>query len=308
MSITLYQASEIVEGEVLQEQDKISFAIKGLMSELDPLSQKKYGQTIQEFLKFATDNPGPMSVVFSSYLGQLRDRGLASSTINGKRIAVRRFAEWAARVGYIDYIELLKLKDVKSIHTSGSKRGKWLTQEQLKCVLEGPDTSTLTGRRDKVVLAVLIGCAMRREEITQLKWNQLIQQGDVWIFENVKRKHGRTQEAIVVPGYVKQILDEYMPVHRGEDHILVSYNKFGTPRTSMTAQSVYNIVKQYTSRCGFEGISPHDLRRSSARNYRDSGLELEQIQLLLGHSNVAITQGYVNTIMDLEKIAHAAEL
>lgn len=283
-------------------------AISGLMAELDPLSQQKYGQTVRDFLTYCADHPGNIAATFSAYLGNLREKGLAASTINGKRVAIRRFCEWAARVGYISQQDFLNVKDVKSIHTSGSRRGSWLTKEQLKCMLEAPDRTTSIGKRDRVILGLLIGCGMRREEITNLKWNQLVQQGNVWILENVERKHGRTQEAIVVPAYVKEILDEYATEKKPDAYILVSYDRHGHVRESLTPQTVWNTVKKYAAGCGFENISPHDIRRSFARNSVDSGLDLAQVQLALGHESITTTQRYVNQIMDYEAIARAAAL
>jgi integrase/recombinase XerD len=47
------------------------------------------------------------------------------------------------------------------------------------------------------------------------------------------------------------------------------------------------------------GIAPHDLRRTTAKLCRAAGGELEQIQLLLGHSSVQTTQRYLGTKQDL---------
>jgi site-specific recombinase XerD len=307
MSITLYQ-NEIVEGEVVSEQSKIKEAIRGLLSEIDPLSQKKYEPTIVEFMEYSRLNPGPMAVCLSGYLGWLREKGLAPSTINTRRVAIRRFSEWLCRVGYLDQAELLKVKDVKGISHSGSKNGNWLTKDELKCLLESPDTSTQIGRRDKAVLSFLIGTATRRQEITQFKWNQLVSQNGTWIIKNAKRKHHRDQEAIVVPHSVKKVLDEYMPDRKGDDFIFTSYDKHGNSRGKLTAQTIYLIVKKYAEMCGVGHIAVHDLRRSSAQNMRSAGLELEQIQLSLGHASLVTTQRYLSQIMDLEAIAKAAEL
>ena len=47
------------------------------------------------------------------------------------------------------------------------------------------------------------------------------------------------------------------------------------------------------------GIAPHDLRRSCAKMCRAAGGELEQIQLLLGHSSVQTTERCLGTKQDL---------
>jgi integrase len=302
MSITLYK-DEIVEGEIVAENNLIKEAIRGLLAEIDPLSQKKYLPTIAEFIDYGRINPGPMSVVFSSYLGWLRDRGLAPSTINGKRVVCRRFAEWAARVGYIDQQELLKIRDVKSIHSSGSKRGNWLEASQLESLLNAPDRDTLIGRRDRAILALLVGTGMRRSEIVNVTWGQLVQSGKTWIFENLDRKHGRTQEVLPIPNWAKNILDQYSEPKGNNDKIFVSYDRHGNSRKSMTDQAVYNIVKTYAAKSGFPKIAVHDLRRSFARLAASGGAPLSQLKEMMGHSSESVTEKYVNAIFDYEKAA-----
>lgn len=309
MGITVY--NEAVDGEVVvvnSSASLINSVISGLMGELNQISKRKYLATIREYLEYVEGNPQSQPAVsFSNYLGWLRDKGLNGSTINVKRVEIRRFYEWAAKVGLVGESDYIKVKSVKTTHTSGSKRGNWLTKNQLRCLLEAPDRATIVGRRDRAILSILIGCGMRRDEITHLKWNQLIRQGNVWIFQNVSRKHGRMQGAIVVPAFVKTALDEYNPEGKGNEYILVSYDRHGNARDKMTAQTVYNTVRKYTAQCGFDGIAPHDLRRSWARSAKDSGLELSQIQLTMGHESITTTQHYVNEIMDLEAIANAVD-
>jgi len=61
-------------------------------------------------------------------------------------------------------------------------------------------------------------------------------------------------------------------------------------------------VEEYVAGAGLPDIAPHDLRRTTAKLCRAAGGELEQIQLLLGHSSVQTTERYLGTKQDL---AHA---
>jgi site-specific recombinase XerD len=55
----------------------------------------------------------------------------------------------------------------------------------------------------------------------------------------------------------------------------------------------------YIAGAGLPDIAPHDLRRTTAKLCRAAGGELEQIQLLLGHSSVQTTERYLGTKQDL---------
>jgi len=58
--------------------------------------------------------------------------------------------------------EAAGLTDVPNIRQQGIRLGNWLTREQARDLLATPDRSTLRGKRDYVILALLVGCALRR--------------------------------------------------------------------------------------------------------------------------------------------------
>jgi integrase len=70
----------------------------------------------------------------------------------------------------------------------------------------------------------------------------------------------------------------------------------------MSEKVVWQMLKTYIVGAGLPNLAPHDLRRTTAKLCRAAGGELEQIQLLLGHSSVQTTERYLGTKQDL---AHA---
>jgi site-specific recombinase XerD len=55
-----------------------------------------------------------------------------------------------------------------NVRQQGTRLGNWLTREQAKKLLAVPVRSTLKGKRDYVILALLVGCALRRHELANL--------------------------------------------------------------------------------------------------------------------------------------------
>jgi len=43
----------------------------------------------------------------------------------------------------------------------------WLSQKQAQTLLNTPDITTLKGLRDRAIIAVLLGCGLRRSEVLQ---------------------------------------------------------------------------------------------------------------------------------------------
>lgn len=61
------------------------------------------------------------------------------------------------------------LTDISNVRQKGTRLGNWLTREQAKELLAVPDRSKLKGKRDYVIIALLVGCALRRQELASLK-------------------------------------------------------------------------------------------------------------------------------------------
>jgi len=94
---------------------------------------------------------------------------LSPSTINVRLSAIRKLVGEARRNGMIGLEEAANLTDVPNVRQTGTRLGNWLTREQAKELLAVPDRSKLKGKRDYVIIALLVGCAHRRHELASLK-------------------------------------------------------------------------------------------------------------------------------------------
>jgi site-specific recombinase XerD len=58
------------------------------------------------------------------------------------------------------------IRRVKGAKKVGVRLGNWLTAEQAKALLHAPDIEKVRGKRDHAMLAVLLGCGLRRSVST----------------------------------------------------------------------------------------------------------------------------------------------
>jgi integrase len=82
--------------------------------------------------------------------------------------AVRKLVGEAWDAGKIEQKESASLTGIPNISQKGTGLGNWLTREQAKELLAVPDRSTLKSKSDYVILALLVGCALRRNEVAEL--------------------------------------------------------------------------------------------------------------------------------------------
>lgn len=158
------------------------------------------------------------------------------------------------------------------------------TANEARSLWQIPDLRTLKRKRDRAILAVLLGCGLRRAELTELTVAHLQRREEHWAIVDLVGKGGHIR-TVPVPVWVKQAIDEWLAAARvTEGKIFRRVCRTGMVwGTEMTEKVVWYIVKQYAEQLGISKLAPHDLRRSCARLCHTAGGELEQIQFLPSH-------------------------
>ena len=98
---------------------------------------------------------------------------------------------------------------MRGVKNEGVRAGNWLTREQARDLLLAPDTSTLKGKRDRAILAVLLGCGLRRSELVRLEVGQVEQRENRWVIVDFRGKGGR-KRTVPVPAWVKNAIDVWV--------------------------------------------------------------------------------------------------
>ena len=195
--------------------------------------------------------------------------------------------------------EAANLTEVPNIPQKGTRLGNWLTPEQARELLAVPDRSTLKGKRDYVFLAMLVGCALRREELTMLDVDTIQLPDGRWVLADLEGK-GRRVRTVAIPVWVKQGINAWMTAAGVEDgRLLRAVSKGGKVKESMSGWAVWSVVEQSAREIGIERFGAHDLRRTCAKLCRKNGGGLEQIKFLLGHSSIQTTERYLGSEQEL---------
>jgi integrase len=281
-------------------QQPLVTAVLGTL--LSAKTKEAYGAALAEFLAWTAAQPEPLSkALLETWRGSLLHRGLSVSTINQRLSAVRRLVRHAADAGALPVEDALRIASTPNVKSGGQRLGQWLTEKEAGRLLSVPDPATLVGRRDRALLAVLVACGLRREELVRLEVRHLQLREERWVLLDVRGK-GRRVRTVPLPHWVKRLLDEWLadagvtegplfrPVRKG--------GALGAER-ALSDDAVYRVVRLAGTAIGHPELAPHDLRRTCAKLCRKAGGDLEQIQLLLGHASIQTTERYLGTRQDL---------
>ena len=131
-----------------------------------PITKRVYNMALDEFMAWFQQAPRPgfTKATVSAWRVSLEDRRLGSSSIIIRMSAIRKLAAEAADNGLLAPELAAGISRVKSAKTQGIRTGNWLSLRQAQALLSAPDSTTLRGLRDRAILAVLLGCGLRRSD------------------------------------------------------------------------------------------------------------------------------------------------
>lgn len=221
-------------------------------------------------------------------------RSFSAATVNLRLAAVRALAQEAADAGLMDQGEAAAIRRVRGEKHSGVRIGNWLQKREVDQVLTVVQRSTLRGKRDYAILAVLFATALRRRELVELQVGSIQQRDDQWGLIGLRGKGGKVRN-ISLPEWVRLAVVDWLeatrivqgPVFRS----LSRHGKLGTQQ--MSEESVKLVLSHYATVCGHSTFRPHDARRTCARLCRSGNAALEDVQELLGHSSIQTTERYL---------------
>src|SRR5450759_2741282 len=127
---------------------------------------------------------------------------------------------------------------IKGVKSKGVRVGNWLSIRQAQTLLNTPDVSTNKGLRDRAMLAVLLGCGLRRSEVAALTFKHIQQRDGRWCIVDLVGKHGRVR-TILMPTWVKVAIDTWTEAAGvAEGHVLRPVNESSSNAGASLAHSL----------------------------------------------------------------------
>ena len=281
------------------------------LATLTPHTQKAYERQLASFGAYCVSCGWTLPLpdllrptVLEAWLAHHRQCGKSPETCKQGRTAVLWAARQAKRAGLIDGLALADLVEVKVRGGGGVRQGRWLTADDLQRLVRSQRGAGLRPLRDRAVLALLAGCALRRAELCDLRLHHLAEQdGAPVAIVNLTGK-GTKLRSVAIPAWARPHVAAWLRTYRrqcdpGPAEPLVCAIDGGGSGTAnaepLRPASVHRILRQATAAAGLPDVAPHDLRRTAAKLMEDGGAGLRAIRDALGHASVATTEKYLQT-------------
>jgi integrase len=256
--------------------------------------QRTYDHAIREFVAWYCSEPRLAfnRTVVLRYRIHLEQRKYAPATINLRLAAVRRIAYEAADAGLLSPELAAGIRRVKGVRRIGVRLGNWLTPEQSRRLLESATPLTARELRDHAMVAMLIGCGVRRAELLALQLESIQQREEHWVIADLIGKAGHVR-TVPIPDWVKSTVDAWTTAAAiTHGPVFRAINKAGRIwGDGMSPKVLWDVVHATAARAGIDKLAPHDLRRTCARLCHLAGGEL--VQFLLGHVSIQTTERYL---------------
>jgi integrase len=266
------------------EQSKVAV----LNSLTSKSGQRSYDRAITDFVDWYCSEPRLSfnRTVVLRYRIFLEQKRYAPTTINLRLAAVRRVAFEAADSGLLSPELAAGIRRVKGVRRIGVRIGNWL--------LEKAEKESLRGMRNYAILAILLGCGLRRGELLSLRVDSIQSREERWVIADLLGKAG-TIRTVPIPAWVRTGVEKWMDASGISNGALFRAidRKGRVWGTGMTPKVLWEIVKAAAARANIPKLAPHDLRRTCARLCHVAGGELDQIQFLLGHVSIQTTEQYL---------------
>jgi site-specific recombinase XerD len=229
-----------------------------------------------------------------AFLGHLeKKRGNSARTRNARLAAVNAFFR------FLEYRLPSSLDQSRRIHAIPMKKTDqaivaYLTRDELQALLDAPDTSTLSGIRDRAMLHLAFAAGLRVSELVGLRLDQIDRQ---------------TMSSVHIVGKGRR--ERVLPLWKETAAAVKVWLKV---RPASAAPELFlNARAQAMTRSGFEyilekhvataarkvpsiagkGVSPHVLRHTCAMHTLQATRDVRKVSLWLGHASLQSTEVYL---------------
>jgi len=222
--------------------------------------------------------------LLKGYLLKLREKKYSVATTARKVASAKSFFKFMVDSG--------RIKEDPTQHLPSPQVGKRAPKslspsEYQKLLAEPARLSTPEAKRDAVMLELLYATGLRISELVSLNTKNVDLQRDCVRIDSKRQVPFDHRLSVILGNFLRS---DRLDLLYDESEEALFLNRRGK---RLTRQGFWQIIKGYASKASLGGkVTPQALRHSFARRKLQNGVELSQLQRLLGHAYISSTRIY----------------
>ena len=246
----------------------------------------------------------------TAFLDHVEDeRKCSVSTRNQRLTAIRSFVAYAAMMDITVAANLTELEGIP-LKKKATMVVEYMSEDAISAILNGIDTATPLGFRDRCIMMLMYDSAARIQEIVDVKL------GDFrWGKKPTVTLHGKGSKDRSVPisektaEHIRLYITQFHSETKNDPDAPLFYSVIHGSRNRLSLRRVRDIVRIHgdsaRTECADipENVYPHLLRHSRAMHLYQHGMPLELISQWLGHANLETTLMYAHADTEHKRMA-----
>nr|DAP16244.1 MAG TPA: SITE SPECIFIC RECOMBINASE XERD [Caudoviricetes sp.] len=237
-----------------------------------------YSYILNDFIKSIKGNSvQDLNIVaIDDFIDSLALRGYKPKTIKNKVVVIRSLIKFLYAKNLIDIrpeaIEIPRAPEIEA---------NFLDQDEQIRLIDSAKSA-----RDRALIMTILSSGLRASEVLNLKSGDLYQRSLI-----VSRGKGGKPRVTFISTETEKAIRMYHHA-REVDSVYIFANSFGGP---LSRQYLSRMISKTALSAGIKKrVSAHTLRHSFATNMLRRGARIEDVQPLMGHSNIATTRLYMH--------------
>lgn len=256
-----------------------------------------YEENLTKFIEYVADRELTRDI-YIKYIYELRKKNIKNTTIRTYCRAVKAFSHWLLDYDYIEkditYNVKLPREDKDLVIPLSSEEVKYIDDVLIDSAnIKIKEEHNPIYLRNLLIIHLMLDAGLRKSEVIKLNINDIDVNKNVIYINNTKWNKSRV---IPLSSVIKNLYNVYL-LERSYIAIGIMNNSpllVKLDENRITSDTIKSLFRRLKKQSGIERIHPHLLRHTFATSYLMQGGNLEQLRIILGHSDYNVTRHYLH--------------
>ena len=212
------------------------------------------------------------------FLACEKERGIGNTTLENTRANLSAFFQWMTAEEVIPKNPMAVIKPIKCT----DEVRKPFSDTEIDSL-----RSACKNLKERAIIEVLLSSGVRVSELSLMDVDDIDM---TTLTVHVKHGKGSKERITYINSVAAMHLEKYLKNRKEPDGSLLYNGKHGR----LEPGGIRYILNQLAERAGVENVHPHRFRRTFATGLAKRGMNIQEIQKLLGHSDISTTMEYVS--------------